>query len=342
MPTAPQQPPTIALIGCGAIAEAAHLPALLRDPDVRSRLILVDPSTDQIEKLSSRHRVGGTCSDYREVLDRIDGAVVAAPPHLHFPVSLACLERGVHVLCEKPLCVDLEQARELVATSTRTGATLAVNQTRRLFPAFRHVRELLASGAIGRPTRVVYELGEAFEWPIVSDSYFGVKGAGKGVLLDLGAHIVDLVTWWLRGKPRLVTYLDDSFGGTEAVAQLHLEHQGCRISIRLSWLSKLSNRYRIDGDTGSIEGGFNDWASLTLRSADGSLRKIRTPDRPRRFEEFAYRMIDNFLDVVRNGAAALVPGHEVLPSLEIIRECYMHRTRFDLPWIDLMDRRADG
>ena len=144
---------------------------------------------------------------------------------------------------------------------------MAVNQTRRLFPANRQIRELLAAGAIGRPSRIVYEMGEPFEWPAVSDSYFGTKGSGKGVLLDTGAHIVDLVTWWLGGKPQLTRFRDDSFGGTEAVAAIELEHGGCRASIRLSWLSKLRNFYRIEGERGSIEGEVYDWSSFIQRSA---------------------------------------------------------------------------
>jgi predicted dehydrogenase len=321
------------LIGCGAIAETAHLPALLRDPSVRSRLILVDPAAERVEQLARQHGINITCADFREILDQIDGAVVAAPPRFHYSVSLACLERRVHVLCEKPLCVELHHAEELVEASKRTGAVLAVNQTRRLFPAFQHVRELLASHAIGRPRRLTYELGEAFDWPAASDSYFGAKGGGKGVLLDLGAHIVDLVAWWLGGRPQVVDYRDDSFGGTEAVAQADLEYQGCRISIRLSWLSRLRNVYRIDGDTGSIEGGFNDWATLTLRAANGSARRIRTADQPKRFDEFPNRLIDNFLDVIRTGTAPIVPAREVLPSLQIISECYARRAQFDMPWI---------
>ena len=161
----PQNAPNIALIGCGAIAEALHLPGLLRHPEVRSGLILVDPATDRTAELSERHGLGGVCADYRQVLDRIDGAVVAVPAHLHHSVSLACLNSGVAVLCEKPLCEDSHRARELVEAAERTGVALAVNQTRRLFPANRKIKEMIAAGAIGRPARIVYEMGEPFEWP---------------------------------------------------------------------------------------------------------------------------------------------------------------------------------
>ncbi len=342
MPRASNKPPAIALIGCGAISEALHLPGLLRHPEVRSRLILVDPATDRTAELAERHGIAGVSADYREVLDRIDGAVVAVPPNLHHPVSLACLNHGVAVLCEKPLCEDAQLAGELVEAADRSDVALAVNQTRRLFPANQRIRELLAEGAIGRPTRIVYEMGEPFEWPAVSDSYFGAKGSGKGVLLDTGAHIVDLVTWWLGGKPQLTRFRDDSFGGTEAVAAVELEHEGCRASIRLSWLTKLSNTYRIEGERGSIEGEVYDWASFIQRSADGKTRRVRTDDRPKGFEDFGHRLIDNFVEVLTTGAEPLVSGRDVLPSIEIIDACYAQRERFDLPWIDANERAAHG
>jgi len=276
------------------------------------------------------------------VVDRIDGAVVAVPARLHHPVSLACLNHGVAVLCEKPLCEDAPLARELVEAAERADVALAVNQTRRLFPANRQIQQLLAAGALGRLTRIVYEMGEPFEWPAVSDSYFGAKGSGKGVLLDTGANIVDLVCWWLGGKPWLTRYRDDSFGGTEAVAAVELEHQGCRASIRLSWLTKLPNAYRIEGECGSIEGEVYDWASFIQRSPDGKARRVRTQDRPKGFEEFGHRLIDNFVDVLTTGAAPIVSGRDVLPSIEIIDACYASRERFDLPWLDASEPAAHG
>jgi predicted dehydrogenase len=340
MPRASNTPPRIALIGCGAISEALHLPGLLKHPELRSQLVLVDPATDRTAELGARHGITDVCADYREVLDRIDGAVVAVPPHLHHPASLACLNQGVAVLCEKPLCEDAQLAGELVEAAERSDVALAVNQTRRLFPANQQIRKLLAAGAIGQPTRIVYEMGEPFEWPAVSDSYFGAKGSGKGVLLDTGAHIVDLVTWWLGGKPWLTSYRDDSFGGTEAVVAVELEHEGCRASIRLSWLTKLSNTYRIEGESGSIEGEVYDWASFIQRSPDGKARRVRTEDRPKGFEEFGHRLIDNFVDVLMTGAEPIVPGRDVLPSIEIIDACYASRNRFDLPWIEPSEQAA--
>ena len=334
--------PTLAVIGCGAIADSLHVPALARHPEIRDRIVLVDPSEERARALGERHGVRQTTRDHRDVLERIDGAIVAAPPRLHHPITLACLEAGIPVLCEKPLCEEPGRARSLVEASQRSGAALAVNQTRRLFPAHREVRERLAARELGMLQRIEYVLGEPYEWPAVSDSQFGTKSGGRGVLLDTGAHIVDLVCWWLGGAPELLDYRDDALGGSEAVADLELARGGCRAHVRLSWLSKLQNGYRIEGEAGAFEGGIYEWSSFTHRRPGGASRKVRTADRVSRFKDIAHRLIDNFLDVVRGRSEPLVPGREVLSSIEIIAACYARRQRFDMPWHDACHQLAHG
>lgn len=329
--------PVIALIGCGAIADAFHLPALARHRVVVSRAILVDPDTDRARALAEKYGAGSVCGDYREVLDRVDGAIVAVPRQLHHPIVLECVRHGVNVLCEKPLCESPDEAREVIAAAERAGVVVALNQTRRLFPSYRQVQELIASGAIGRPKTLEYVLGEVFDWPAASDSYFGAKVSGKGILLEQGAHIVDLVCWWLGGRPVLTSYCDDSYGGTEAVAELRLESGGCHARVHLSWLSRLENGYRIEGDTGSIQGGAYEWSSLQLRTG-GRARRLRTRWRPRNFDEFGGLLIDNFLEVLSQGARPLVAATDVLPSLEVIDACYRRRERFPMPWHEAWDR----
>ena len=208
--------------------------------------------------------------------------------------------------------------------------SLAVNQTRRLFPAFRKVRELLADGVIGTPRRLEYLMGEPFDWPAATSSYFGNQGSCRGVLLDTGAHIVDLICWWLGGKPELVDYRDDSLGGTEAVAEASFRHGECVGRLRLSWLSKLANRYRIEGDRGAIEGGAYEWSSLTLHTPDGKARRIRVGARNLGLPDLAQRLIDNFIEVVQGVAEPLVPARDVLDSIEWIDTCYRRRQRLDV------------
>jgi len=331
-------PPAIALIGCGAIARSFHLPALARDPRLLERLVLVDRDLDRARALGRDFGVSDVAADYREVIGRVDGAIVLTPHHLHFPIALAFLEEGRSVLCEKPLAEHAEEVRRLVAVARGSGAAVAVNNTRRLIPACAKAAELVRAGAIGRLCAIDFAEGDKFDWPSASSSTFGLHGSGKGVVLDIGAHIFDLVCWWAGGRPAVTGYRDDSYGGSEAVAHAEMELAGCRISVRLSWLSKLRNSYLLRGEGGTIEGGIYDWRKLTLTDARGRRRTVVAQPNVRTYPELARPLIDNFVDVLRGTAAPLVSGTDVLPSIELIEECYARRTRFPMPWDDTLDR----
>lgn len=334
--------PRIGLIGCGAIAENFHLPALSRYAEILSSLTLVDPDLERANALASRFGVGSTCGDYKELLGEVDGVIVAVPHHLHLPISLECLRAGVTVLCEKPLAETPDGVLEIVNAAEESGVAVLVNQTRRFFPSHQKVKEIIDSEELGSLRRITYTMGEPFEWPAATGSYFGSRGSCKGVLLDTGAHIIDLVCWWLGGKTELVDYHDDSLGGTEAVAHVDLRAGDCTASIRLSWLSKLENRYRIEGEKGWIEGGAYDWGSIEIGDSSGRSRNLRTSATRQSFEDFSARLIGNFLDVVKGVAEPLVPAREVLDSISLIDACYSSRKRFDMPWLDAWKETSRG
>ena len=328
--------PKIAVIGCGAIVESLYAPALQRHSPALS---LVCYDRDERRALQVAQSLGAErwATDYRDGLEDVDGAIVAVPASLHHEVAMQCLSRGVHVLCEKPLATSPEQAEELVDAADRNSIALSVNNGRRLFPAFRETARLVAAGSIGTPRKLKMQLGEQFDWPAASASYFGVAAGGKGVLLDIGAHVLDLVCWWLEGKPTITDYADDSLGGTEAYAVLDFVHQRCTGRITLSWLSRLQNRFTIIGDEGAISSGIYDWRSLNLTTS-GRTARLRLPSTARTISELGYEMVDNFLDVVAGKAAPLVSGRDVLPSIQLISECYSRRRRVAMPWYDAMER----
>jgi len=324
----------VAVIGCGAIARMTHVPALAKRPDVRERLILVDQDVERARALARSFGIAATATDYRDVLSAVDGVVIALPHHLHFRVALECLHAGVHVLCEKPLAPSAAEASQLVAASEQAGVALAVNQIRRLFPPSEAVRQLLLQGAIGTVRFVGYYDGAKYEWPTASGFAFGLRGGGKGVLLDIGAHVLDLVCWWLGHPPRVTDYVDDSFGGSEAAAKVAFTDGTARGEVHLSWLAKLQNGFRIEGDTGVISGSIYDWETLQLTTASGQRKTIQIKTGVRSVSDVGSKVMENFLGVIEQGARPLVSAREVAPSIALIEECYARRRRFAMPWQD--------
>jgi predicted dehydrogenase len=326
------QVPTIALIGCGAIAERYHLPALASDRDVITQLILVDRDQDRARALADRFGVSRWAADYREFLPQIDGAIVAVPPALHHRITMDLVSHGIHVLCEKPLAETPHEARQMVHEAKANGVTLSVNHTRRLFPAYAKIRELLVEEALGELVSLTYYDGTEFDWPAASAFHF--RSGSRGVMLDTGIHGLDTICWWLGGKPALVSAETDSFGGPESVAHVRLRHGACDIELKLSWLSRLANHYEIIGRRGRIHGDVGDWRRVTIEYADGRRKRIPVQCTAQNYSDFGQAMIGNFVDVVMGRAEPLVPGHDVIAPLELMNECYQAATRFRLPWFE--------
>ncbi|MBM2839812.1 MAG: NAD-dependent epimerase/dehydratase [Bacteroidetes bacterium] len=325
--------PVIAIIGCGAIAESFYFPTLSASSAL-DNLILVDADLDRARKASSRIGAKSSSSDYREVVSKVDGVIIAVPHYLHYPISKDFLEHGVHVLCEKPLTETPDKAHDMIRLAESHNATITVNHTRRLFPSSMKVKELLAAGTIGKLKSISYFDGGEFNWPTASGFYFDSKISKKGVLLDIGAHVIDLVCWWLGGKPHLVSSFNDSFGGIEAVASVELEYQDCRCNIRLSRLSKLPNYYRIEGENGIIEGGVYDARSVSLVHPNGERKTFSSKGNEDSFARISKRLVDNFFRVIRNESTPLVSGQDVLHSIELIDEAYQRAKQFPMAWYE--------
>lgn len=335
------QPPRIAVIGCGAIARSAHVPALARHRDVLRHVILVDRHTDRARALAADFGITRTAEDYAGILGDVDGVVVTVPHHLHYGISMDCLRAGKHVLCEKPLAESPREAREMIAAADAAGVTLSVNHTRRLYPATRRIRELIKEGALGKLRRIQFFWGEKFDWPAASGFYFGVGGAPHGVMLDKGPHALDLVCSWLGGKPEVISSRDDSFGGGEAMISLTLERNGCTVDAQFSFLSRYPNSYTLVGDAGRIEGSLYEFRIFDLVSASGTRQRIKLDTPARSIDDFGSVMMDNFLAVIRGAERALVPAADILDSVVLIDECYTRRQRYDMPWHDAWQRVAN-
>jgi predicted dehydrogenase len=324
--------PRIALIGCGAIAEEYYLPALIRHPLLLKQFVLVDRDEVRVQSIAEKFKVLQYVTDYRHVVGKIDGAILAVPTHLHYPISMDLLSQGVNVLCEKPLAPSIEQARELVKNAERNKKILAVNYLQRLIPSFEKVKEILVSKVMGEPLQIVYLVGEEFKWPTVSGFYFNSPLSSRGVLRDRGAHVMDHICWWLNDKPKVISSQNDSFGGSEAVAYVRFKHNRCLGEVRLSWIGTFPSRYEIKCEAGSIKGDVYDYHNIVIENSSGGKERIHLKAKEKTKIDIADKILVNFVNGMIAGIPPLISGGEVLDSIEFIDECYKAAIRFDMPW----------
>lgn len=325
----------IALVGCGAISELYHLPALQAN-NALDEIILVDANLERAGELAAVFGVAETAADYRAVAQDVDGAIVATPPNSHREICVEFLSRGKPVLCEKPLAPTAADALAMVEAAASSGTTLCVNHTRRLYPTNLKVRELIEDGTLGELQSIEYVDGDVFNWPTASGFYF--EPGARGVLSDRGIHSLDLICWWLDAKPDLVSAQTDSFGGPESLAMIRLQHAGCRIDLKLSWLTALPNTFRVVGDRATVDGRIGEWRALTLTPNSASSTKIKIAADEVSYNDFGVTMIANFLDVLTKGSDPMVPGASVVAATQLVDESYGRAERMTLPW--LFDGRA--
>jgi len=199
----------IGVIGCGAIAEHAHLPNYAAHP--RAELVAVaDVDRGRAEAMAEKFGVPNVYLDYRELLarDDIQAVSVCTPNYLHGVQTIDAARAGKHVLCEKPMALSIAEAEDMIDAAENAGVQLMVGFTHRFYHFNGKARELIAKGEIGRPYTVRVRFahkGPYTSWSAVSDWFFDRQRAGGGAVLDMGIHALDIARYVLDTEIRTVS-----------------------------------------------------------------------------------------------------------------------------------------
>jgi len=154
-----------------------------------------------------------------------------------------------------------------------------------------------------------------------------------GVMLDLGAHVVDLLCWWFGGEPAVVDCKTDSLGGPEARATLELDFAGMRADVELSYYQKMSNVYCIRFEHGCITGGCWEEHRYAVQHGSARPKAVKLASRGMTCKERATEMIAEFVGAIAGGNQPFVSGRDVLPSIQAISEGYRCARSYDEPWL---------
>ncbi|MGG1551599.1 Gfo/Idh/MocA family protein [Paenibacillus ferrarius] len=197
----------IGIIGCGGIANGKHLPSLAKLNNVEL-VAFCDIVPERAEKAAAQYGVEGAtvCEDYRDVLKdaSIDIVHVLTPNISHAEISIAALEAGKHVMCEKPMAKTAAEAQAMVEAAKRTGKKLTVGYNNRFRPDSQHLKSICAEGGLGH---IYFAKAHAIRrravptWGVFLDE----EKQGGGPLIDIGTHALDLTLWMMDNyKPKVV------------------------------------------------------------------------------------------------------------------------------------------
>jgi predicted dehydrogenase len=330
-------PLTVAVVGCGAIAQAIHVPVLAECERVRLEA-LVDAELGRARDLGTQYRVRRVLEDYRQIIGDVDAAIIAVPNHLHAPVATELLTAGIHVLVEKPMALSAAECDGMIEAAAKTGVVLAVGLVRRFYDSSQFVKQLLDAGLLGPITGFDLQEGAIFRHPLASDYMLRRDQAGGGVLTNTGVHVLDLLLWWLGGCSE-VDYADDAMGGVEADCQVNLRMAtGSSGVVQLSWIRDLANRCLIRGEKGTLTfdtGPYDPRIRLNLGDRAYTLAgrlERRTPIDPT-FRDIYRRQLDDFLDAITLRRVPAVSGEEGRRSVALIEQCYASRQFLGQPWM---------
>lgn len=325
------------IIGSGFVADI-HAQALARTPGTRITAV-ASPRADRVQEFAHRFGIPRWYTDFRELVQDSDVDVVTLclPNYLHCEATLAAADARKHVICEKPLCMNLAEADRMIAACRAAGVLLLYAEELCFAPKYVRAKQLVDEGALGRVYLV--KQSEKHAGPH-ADWFWNVELSGGGVLQDMGCHGVEFARWVL-GRPRITavtahcgTYVhgERTRGDDNAVLIVEFENQAMAL-IEESWtrLGGMDDRAEIYGTHGVTYADLLHGSSLETYSETGYGYAVEKASSTRgwsftMFEElwnygFPQEM-HHFAECVRGRVRPEVTGEDGRAVLEVLFAAY--------------------
>lgn len=201
----------IGILGTSWWADSMYLPALDAHPDVEL-VGLCGRTPATAEALAAEWKIDWWSVDSDDFLDpdRLDAVVIATSNDSHEALTLLAMERGLHVLCEKPIATSPEAAQRMANAAADRGVITLVPFTYRYMPTNQFVKRLIDDGFVGRPYHLNMRYFTGFARDGEYSWRFDTELAGSGVLGDIGSHWLH-VARWLLGEVTAIGCVSERF-----------------------------------------------------------------------------------------------------------------------------------
>lgn len=341
----------VCIIGCGMIANSAHIPAYLDEKEVFEIVAVTDFNIDAAKATAEKFGIKNYYSSAEEMLEKHkpDLVSVCTPNLSHKDFVKLALLAGANVLCEKPLATKYSDAKMLFDLSLEKGKVLMTCQSLRFLPERLAAKELVDNGSVGE----IYfaELARIRKRGIPTWGNFHIKEAsGGGAFLDIGVHAVDSAIWLMSNpKPKTITAVmekvhadeigsDESSGALKGGVdtskfnpdEMNVEsfasgsvsfENGASLNFKVSWAANMKeeNNIIISGKKCGV-----DIENKKIYSAEEAKDLTVTPNG---FSNEAFYghfcIIKNMADVLLHGAKPCILPEETLNVTAIIEAAYL-------------------
>jgi len=290
----------IGIVGTSWWTDAMYMPALTRHPNADVRAV-VGRNLDHTREFAEQWKVPNAYASLEDLLsnETVDAVIIASPNKQHCALAMTAIERGMHVLCEKPLAMSYTEAVHMAEAAERAGVKTMVSFTYRFMPTSRYLKELIEQDYIGKP----YHLNMRYYADYARDGKymwrFDLGESGSGVVGDLGTHWLYLADWFygeIKAVSAMLGYhvsreprpdgqthkpADDS-----AVMMLEFEN-GARGVLHVSSLAYeetpfgQTHHMEFHGSRGTLH-SFTDWDKTQrvsgARDGEGAIHDLPIPD----------------------------------------------------------------
>jgi len=322
-------PVRLAIVGCGAIAEAMHIPAALNVNEVELTA-LIDADATRARDVGRRFQVSKTGTCLEDFATDLDAVILATPPHVRPQLATQAFELGLHVLCEKPLANSTAECDVIIDAGWRAARVLAVAHIFRFWPSRTAVRQLIKDGRLGRIGSVTVTQGNPYSWQGVTGYNMRHDMVPGGVLLDAGIHPLDTLLWWF-GDPVSLQYEDDSLGGLESNIRLSMRFPDeIDVQFRQSRTCRLGNEFRIVAERGTLLlSNYNTWQYQWLQ--DGESVTHNCVAEAVDHSDCERRQLIDFTESVSQQRTPRVGGDQARRVVQLVERCYATRRTRALP-----------
>jgi len=298
------------LIGCGDISRKRVAPAL-RDHAASDFVCVARADASKAEEFAADFGARHWHADWRDLIEdpEIDAVYVATPVYLHAEQTIAAAEKGRHVLCEKPMGMDVAECDRMIEACRANGVKLGVAYYRHFYPVVDRVREIIARGDIGRPVLAQIDAFEYFNPTPDHSRYWFMKRdlAGGGPMFDFGCHRIEVLlnlfgaVTSVRGCISRVAF--DREVEDTATAWLSFEN-GPRAVLNVTHASYTPrDTLKIFGTDGSIHISVLTDGGLTLRTGQGETQESLPPH-----DNLHMPLVDDFIHAILKDREPAVGG----------------------------------
>jgi myo-inositol 2-dehydrogenase/D-chiro-inositol 1-dehydrogenase len=352
----------VALLGSGFIADihAESFRRFVPDAEVTA---VYSRNIDKARAFADAHGIPAAYDDIQELLDKSDVDIVdiCLPNDLHHPACIQAVNAGKHVIIEKPFCLSLREADEMIEAAKENNVLLMYAEELCYAPKYERVRAIVESGALGQ----IYMLkqSEKHSGPH-SRWFYESKHSGGGVMMDMGCHAIAWFMWMLKDYNPVSVYghymrvYHDTDGEDHALTQLEFEKDGRTIICVAedSWVKHggMQDAIEVYGDEGVCYSDLfqgNSSQLYSLRGYDYASEKAGAttgwtfPIFEEAFNQGYPQELAHFVDCVRNGKKPLTDGELGRAVIAVIHAAYASARegrKLALPYNSTAERPVDN